>query len=221
MSVTSWCWSHAFLLHKSNTETTMSQRPPGGYGSQKKHTLDQAEVHTVKKKIMHNLFFNVTITIFRPGHPFSRSLAVSFWINSTDFDYFDNRYTRLWGGMTCKKRLSLSLHFLFFFELLLMKAIIVAQPNQHPQLPLREKKKAWGWFCLREEPWDWARPGNKVYGNSVLITDVALIASRLSKNPILWKEAAIRIIYWISSKKISWVWSRDRFAASLVVLVRI
>lgn len=110
---------------------------------------------------------------------------------------------------TCSNILTMVTHVLevkrfFFLQLLLMKAIIVMQLNQYPQYPQypTNKGKTLGLFCLREEPWDSAQPGNKIYGKAVFIADLVLIVSQLSRNLILLKEAAIRFIYWNASKNL-------------------
>lgn len=97
-----------------------------------------------------------------------------------------------------------------------MKVIIVTQSNQYPQLPLRGKRL--GPFCLREELWDSAQPGNKIYGKAVFIADLVLIVSQLSKNPILLNEAAIRFIYWLASKNLFCVESGQVSSLSCVLL---
>lgn len=95
-----------------------------------------------------------------------------------------------------------------------MKAIIVMQPNQYPQYPT-DKGKTLGPFCLRE---DSALPGNQIYGKAVFIADLALIVSQLSRNLILFKEAAIRFIYWNASKNLFSVESGQVSSLSCVLL---
>lgn len=149
--------------------------------------------------------------------------SITSWNHSVSLHWHFFPESIILISSTCLNILTMVTHVLevkwrfCFLQLLLMKAIIVMQPNQYPQYPTN-KGKTLGPFCLREEPWDSALPGNQIYGKAVFIADLVLIVSQLSRNLILFKEAAIRFIYWNASKNLFSVESGQVSSLSCVLL---